>query len=191
MAEFDDRPTGEPPVVQSIRRISRIAVWTVVGLLAARAACEVGMMLEYGNDAQMSIWAFALVIKLALWLLGGLLAIGVLRFVWSRRWARPIGLTLLAAWAILIVGSSWDYNAARRALADARNSATAPERLRELSHFAGVQSGYELDNRLAANPGTPADVLRELSTRVDQAGTQNLLAKNPRTPADARPKPTH
>jgi hypothetical protein len=99
-----------------------------------------------------------------------------------------VALVLFVAWAAAIGRASWQYNEGRRALADARDPTTSAERLEALVHFDGIQSGYELDNRLAAHRNTPPDALRELSTRRDQTGTHMVLLRNPRTPPDVLEK---
>lgn len=69
------------------------------------------------------------------------------------------------------------------ALSDAQNSETEPARLRDL---VGYQTGfgYEIDNRIASNPNTPVDVLRDLHGKPYQQGTEMCLARNPNTPDD-------
>ena len=46
-----------------------------------------------------------------------------------------------------------------------------------------MQGGYELDNRIAANPNTDPETLRELYFRRN-LGTLMVLARNPKTPED-------
>lgn len=165
-------------------RVATLAILLVALLFGLRAASEFAMMHEYGNDAQMAIWVMFAVVKLGLWLLGGALAVGLLVVLWPRRVWAIVGLVVLLVWAVAIGRASWQFNEGRRALADAASPTTSPERLHQLVHFDGIQAGYELDNRLATNRDTPPDALRELSTRVEQDGTQMLLSKNPRTPDD-------
>jgi hypothetical protein len=71
----------------------------------------------------------------------------------------------------------------RRGLADAADPATPPERLRALAGYR-TGFGYEIDNRIASNPNTPVDVLRDLHGKPDQVGTEMCLARNPNTPDD-------
>lgn len=71
----------------------------------------------------------------------------------------------------------------RAALLDSVNPNTSPDRLRELATFQNGP-GYEIDNRIAKHPNTPADVLRSLHGRPDQVGTEMMLATNPNTPDD-------
>jgi hypothetical protein len=162
----------------------RIAILLFALLVGLRAASEIAMMYEHGPDPQMPIWLMFLLVKLGLWLLGGAIAVGVLIVIWPNRLGALAALVALLVWAVAIGRATWHYNIARQALADAARPTTSPERLRELVHFDGLQAGYELDNRLAANRSTPPEALRELSQRVDQSGTQTILAKNPRTPED-------
>lgn len=187
MHEHESAETNRSPRLLfgwSRRRVRRNAMLMLVLLVGLRAASEIAMMYESGSDPQMPIWEMFLVVKIGLWLLGGALAVGLLIVVWPRRWVAMASLAVLLVWAVAITRASWDYSTARQALADAANSTTSPDRLRELVHFDGIQAGYQLDNRLAANRGTPPDALRELAQRVDQIGTQMILAKNPHTPND-------
>ena len=71
----------------------------------------------------------------------------------------------------------------RTALLDAQDPETSPERLRALVGYE-TGFGYEIDNRIASNPNTPADVLRSLHGKPDQVGTEMSLARNPNTPDD-------
>jgi hypothetical protein len=181
--------TGPPRVLGIERRsLRRVVILLFLLLLALRGGTELALMREHGPDPQMGIWWMFLVVKMAAWVLGGAIALGLAITAWRSRWVSVLGLAAFAAWAAAILYASWQYDQGRRALADAANSATSPERLAELVHFAGIQPGYELDNRLARNPHTPPESLRTLAARVDQQGTQMLLARNPRTPADVLPK---
>jgi hypothetical protein len=186
MHEHESAATIRPGNLPGLSRqkVATLALLLLVLLVGLRAASEIGMMNEAGPDPQMPIWIMFFVVKLGLWLLGGALAVGLLILLWPRRIGSLAFLVVLALWAVAIGRASWQYNAGRRALADAASPTTSPDRLRELIHFDGIQSGYELDNRLAANRDTPPDALRELSRRVDQQGTQMLLSKNPRSPED-------
>lgn len=69
------------------------------------------------------------------------------------------------------------------ALADAADPTTAPERLLELDGYDTRYFGYEIDNRLAANPASPESLLRALAEK-DQMGTRQCLRRNPNTPRD-------
>jgi len=69
------------------------------------------------------------------------------------------------------------------ALADAQNPDTEPARLRELIGYE-TGFGYEIDNRLASNPNSPVDLLRDLHGKLYQQGTEMCLARNPNTPDD-------
>ena len=71
----------------------------------------------------------------------------------------------------------------RSALLDSANPDTDPDRLRALADFSNGP-GYEIDNRVAKHPNTPADVLRALHGRPNQVGTEICLAQNPNTPDD-------
>jgi hypothetical protein len=167
--------------------VKRGALLVLFALLALRAVSEIDMMREYGPDPQKGIWNLVMIVKLALWFIGGGLAVSLLIRAWTGRFAL-VGVAALAAWAVAIGYAAWQYDEGRQALAEARDPQTPPARLRQLLAFDGIQVGYELDNRLAANPHTPGEVLRVLSTRVDQAGTLEVLAKNWRTPPDVLEK---
>lgn len=186
-----DVAEGEPlaePSRWSRRRVAICGFTLVLLLLAVRALAEVGMMREHGPDAQMGIWVMICAIKMALWFIGGGIAYAIALRLWRYRWGRAIGVVLLGTWAVAIGWASWRYDAGRQALADARDRNTPPQRLQELVYYGGIQAGYELDNRLAANPSTPVDALRELAAKRDQPGTQTRLARNPRTPEEVREK---
>lgn len=150
----------------------------LLGLI--RAGSELAMMGAFDSDPQLPIWMMFLVVKVTFWLLlGGALA--ALLFVWPKRKTLLVG--LLIVWGVAIGAASWQYFSARQALTAASNPLTSPDRLRALVHFQGIQAGYELDNRIASNPNTPVDALRELYER-GQLGTLMCLAANPNTPAD-------
>jgi hypothetical protein len=172
----------------SHRAVAAIASLVTALLVGLRAVCEWAMMREYGPDAQMAIWEMLFLVKLALWLLAGAIAAGLMIVMWPRRWGLRASMAALMVWAVAICHASWNYNVARQALADARNRQASPNRLSELVHFNGIQAGYELDNRLASNPTTPPEALRELSQRDDQSGTLMCLMRNPSTPDDVLEK---
>ena len=169
---------------KSRSEVGKIAISVLAMLVGLRAISELAMMREHGQDAQMAIWAVFLVVRVALWLLAGAIAVRLLMAMWPRRWWSLASMLVLLVWAVAICRASWDYNTARRALEDASSRATSAGRLSELVHFDGIQAGYQLDNRLASHPNTPPEALRELSQRRDQTGTQMLLARNPNTPVD-------
>ncbi len=164
-------------------RVAAIAFAAITLLVFVRAGCEWGMMREYGADPQMPIWGIMSAITLAFWFVTGSVLAGLLIAFWPNRWGAPIGTLLIVVWAIAISRASWEYQRGRQALADASDPSTSAEQLSELVHFDGIQGGYELDNRIASNPNTPPEALRELSKR-DQLGTQMCLAENPNTPLD-------
>jgi hypothetical protein len=157
-----------------------IALSAVALLVILRAASELAMMGAFDSDPQIPIWMMFLVVKVAFWLLlGGALA--ALLFVWPKRKILLVG--LLVVWGAAIGAASWQYFSARQSLVAASNPLTSPDRLRALVHFRGIQAGYELDNRIASNPNTPVEALRELYKR-GQLGTLMCLAANPNTPPD-------
>jgi hypothetical protein len=156
--------------------------FVVVLLIGLRATSEFGMMSAHGSDPQMPIWKMFMWAKLVLWS-GAAFICSILVARFKGRWSTRIMYALFLCWVVAICISSWKYFNGRRALVDAANPLTSPDRLRQLAHFDGIQAGYELDNRLASNPNSPADVLRLLATR-DQLGTKMCLAMNPRSPKD-------
>jgi hypothetical protein len=183
---MSDEPIAirEPDVVCRVshRPTQLLTLWLVL-LVGLRGASEFAMMREHGPDAQMGIWNMLVVVKLATWIVAGVIPVVVMIAMWPRRWVVIASMIVLLAWSVSICKASWDYNSARRALMDAAESVTSPVRLSELVDFDGIQAGYELDNRLASNPNTPPDALRKLSKR-DQLGTKMCLARNPNTPLD-------
>ncbi|MGE3240803.1 MAG: hypothetical protein AB7G28_18190 [Pirellulales bacterium] len=157
----------------------------VVLLVVLRVVSEYGMMNEYGTDPQMAIWYMFLAAKLLFWGITGIVALSLLAVAWQKkRWWRVAASGLILIWIAAISWSSIQYDQARRALIEAAETSTPPERLRELARFDGIQAGYELDNRLASNPNTPPDTLRLLHGRPDQVGTELCLARNPNTSDD-------
>jgi len=166
--------------------VSLPTVTLLVALLVVlRAGCEYSMMNAHGTDPQMAIWYMFLAAKLLFWGLTGIVALALLRIAWQKRRGWTMAASgLLMIWIAAIGWSSFQYYQARRALVDAAEDSTPLERLRELAQFDGIQAGYELDNRLASNPSTPADTLRLLHGRPDQVGTEMCLARNPNTPDD-------
>jgi hypothetical protein len=180
----NDQP-AEPGVERVARRhFAIVALLTVLAGSAIRGCSELGMMREHGPDAQMAIWQAFLIAKLLFWLVTGcvvvLVAVGLFKFTGSK----ILGTLLMGGWCAVVIWASSAYVGGQRALADAANPGTSPERLESLVEFDGVQAGYELDNRLAANPSTPVSAVRKLALKKDQLGTHMILARNPRTPQD-------
>lgn len=100
--------------------------------------------------------------------------------------ARTGGVVLLTALALVVAWTVGDLRrmaVVRRSLIDAADPGTPAERLRQLATLRSGP-GYELDNRVARHPNTPPDVLRMLHGRPDQVGTEACLAANPNTPDD-------
>lgn len=177
--------TRIPParVAVSGRTAHVLAFIVVALLLGMRAASEFRMMGVHGSDPQMPIWGMIVLIKLAFWSVLALLA-WLPAVIGKTRLGLTAAVLLLAIWSTAICGAAWQHGRAAQALADADNPATPAKRLAELAHFDGIQAGYELDNRIASNPNTSADTLRELHGRRDQVGTEMCLARNPNTPVD-------
>ncbi|MFM8892591.1 MAG: hypothetical protein ACKOTB_13390 [Planctomycetia bacterium] len=176
--------SGVIPGAGSVRGLlSAIVVGVLSG--AARWTYECRLVVALVPDPQSPIWIMvsgitslfiAVTVTLAAWLaIRGCAA----RAVWMRV-ALAMPLVLRLAWYSSGFGT---LARMRAALLDAADPATAAERLRELANFTGGP-GYEIDNRVARHPNTPADVLRALHGRPDQVGTEMCLAENPNTPDD-------
>ena len=155
---------------------------TVVALVALRTISELGMMRLHEPDPQMPIWYMELAVKLGFWIVLGVIPL-VIIIAWRSRWRVFVGPTLLLLWAVMICLASWNYRRSAQALLDAANPSTSGDRLVELVDFNGLKAGYELDNRIASHPKTPATALRRLYER-NNSGTLMCLARNPNTPAD-------
>ena len=186
MNERESKTNTQPAALGLSGKSIGLLTMIVLLFVAVRAGSEVAMIREFGSDAQMAIWIATLAVKLGLWLLTGLAAVALIAVLKARRWLWTAGVLMLIVWSGAIWNGTIEYDAARRALADARRRETSPTRLAELVHFTGIQAGYELDNRLAANPSTPPEALRTLSQRANQPGTRQQLARNPFTPPDVR-----
>jgi len=136
-------------------------------------------------DAQGGIWvAYSLVLSGGTFILASLFCVLALQFFGKRM--RILGILCLLS--LLFIGgctlnSMLDLKQIRTALLDAQDPTTSPERLRALIGYE-TGFGYEIDNRIASNPNTPADVLRSLHGKPDQVGTEMSLARNPNTPDD-------
>jgi hypothetical protein len=182
-ADTSDQPAESSDDRSARRRFAVLAFLMVLSVTVLRGAGELTMMSEHGPDAQMAIWQMFLIAKLLFWLITSsllaLVAIALRRF----NGIRIIGPFLIAGWCAFALWAGVSYVRGGRALSDAANPGTSPERLESLVDFGGVQAGYELDNRLAANPRTPVSALRKLAVK-NQLGTQMILARSPRTPPD-------
>ena len=176
-------PTLARPAVLSRRSAGLLAFLGVFLLVYVRAAGEWAMMSEFGSDPQMPIWIMLMWLRLAFWLIVGSLAAALVVVSWQRRWTFRAALVLLLGWAFAIAWSSWEFQSARQALADAHDPSTSSARLQQLTEFTGIQAGYELDNRIAANPNTSPETLRKLYSRR-QMGTLMVLARRPDVPED-------
>ena len=161
-----------------------VAGLAAVGIGGARWLYETSQIRSV-PDAQNGIaMAFSLIVSgatvLAAFLFGFLA-------LWSfGRRMRALGTALLLGWVFVggcTATSMVRLGQAGRALAEAADPATPPERLRALAGCPSG-SGYEMDNRIASNPNTPVDVLRALHGRPAQVGTEMCLARNPNTPDD-------
>jgi hypothetical protein len=152
-------------------------------LVVLRVVSEWAMMAAHGSDPQMPIWIMLFAVKIGFWFATGSALIALV-YIWRQNASARLALgACLLVWAIAVSVSSWLYLSAGLALMEAANPRTSPARLSQLVHYFGIQAGYELDNRIAANPSTPKESLRELYWRGN-TGTLMKLAANPRTPDD-------
>lgn len=165
----------------------RVILALLAGLLigGSRYLYESSMPSLVPYDAQGGVWVvFSIVVSGVTVLIAALLCFHALRFFGKHMRVRG---TLSLLGLILVGGctanSMIQLKEIRLALADAADPTANPERLQAL---VGYQSGfgYEIDNRIASNPNTPADVLRTLHGKPDQVGTEMCLAENPNTPDD-------
>lgn len=165
----------------------QLLVAVLIGVLcgAARWTYECRLVVTLVPDPQSPIWVvlsgitssfIAATVSVAAWF--AMRSRGSRSSWWQIASCAP--LVLLLVW----YGSGFVALARMRtALLDAADPATGADRLRELADFTGGP-GYEIDNRVARHPNTPADVLRALAGRPDQVGTDMCLAENPHTPDD-------
>ncbi len=136
-------------------------------------------------DAQGGIWiAYAVVASGITFFVVSILAYLALRTLKRKRRIAVIACALLVIFAITWTGERViELREMEIALQDAKNPDTEPARLKELIEYEKM-SGYEIDNRIASNPSTPADLLRKLYEIPGQLGTKMHLARNPNTPDD-------
>lgn len=175
-------PAQRRPAVLSKRLVGLLVFLGMVVLVVLRATSELALMRESGSDPQMPIWIMFMGAKLVYWLFAGGVVAGVLFFE-KPRWRITMGVVLLLGWSYAIRMESWKLQLKQQALAEARDPSTSPARLEQLLLFADIQDGYELDNRIAANPNTTPEILRRLYGR-HQLGTLMTLARSPETPED-------
>lgn len=168
--------------VLSKKRVGLAVCLGMIALVILRATSELALMRESGSDPQMPIWIMFMVAKLVYWLLAGGVVAGVLFFE-KPRWRILMGVVLLLGWTYGIYMERFKFQTEQQALAMARDPTTPPARLEQMLQYAGMQGGYELDNRIAANPNTTPDILRRLYGR-HQLGTLMILARSPKTPED-------
>ena len=169
------------------------AVAGLVSLLigGSRFFYETFMVASLVPDAQTPIWVMmSLITSLFAACLSFPLCLAAVRILSSQTaetWPKRIRNSLiLAALTAVIAWTARDLTrmaTMRSALLDSANPQTGSERLRELASYQGGP-GYEIDNRIASHPNTPADVLRMLHGRPDEVGTEIRLAENPNTPDD-------
>lgn len=174
---------GHEPAATSGGMLFKTCVGVALSLVALRAISEWAMMVAHGSDPQMSIWVVEFAVKLGFWFVTGSVLIAIIYLFGKHPPARVALGALFLVWAIAVSVSSWLHFSAGLALTQAANPHTSPARLGQLVHYFGIQAGYELDNRITANPNTPEQSLRELYWRGN-TGTLMTLAANPHTPKD-------
>jgi hypothetical protein len=140
---------------------------------------------EIAPDAQSGIAImYSLILNAALWLVLSIAAFYFLRGLAQKYWFKSV---VSGALSLLVVGYAGYMSVSAvqlsNALIAAADPSTPSQRLASLAD-AKLGYGYELDNRLAANPSTPVDTLRLLYRRDGQIGTDLTLAANPNTPND-------
>jgi len=164
-----------------------IVIGLIVGLCIAgsRFAFESSMPSLVPFDAQGGLWvAFSLVVSGVTFVLASLFCALTLKLFGKRM--RMLGILCLLP--VLFFGGCTihrmvELKQIRKALLDAKDPTTSPDRLRALVGYE-TGFGYEIDNRIASNPNTSADVLRLLHGKPGQVGTEMSLARNPNTPDD-------
>lgn len=140
---------------------------------------------EIAPDPQSPIFiAYAFIASAILWLLMSIVIFYWLRALAQKRMLASVisGLlfVLLAGYAAHKTIKAVQLNNALLAAAD---PSTPPQQLSALVNKQ-LGYGYELDNRVAGNPSTPADTLVSLYDKENQIGTDIVLAANPNTPTD-------
>lgn len=171
----------DPAVSRWPRRLHYAGAGVVILLLLLRGLSEIALMREHGSDPQMGIWYMFMLVKLSLWLLGGLVVAGLLYLNWGPRIV-IFPILFLTLWSYGIVRGTWKLDRLRQTLAEARDASTSPARLEQLVQVPD-DIGYERDNRIAANPSSPPEVLRQLYRRGN-LGTLMILARRSDTPDD-------
>ncbi len=138
---------------------------------------------EIAPDAQSGIVImYSLILNAALWLA---LSIAAFYFLQGLAQKYRFKSVVSGALALLVVGYAGYLSVSAMQLSNALIAAADPstpsQRLASLAE-ADLGYGYEMDNRLAANPSTPVDTLRALYQRENQIGTDIKLARNTNTP---------
>ncbi|RUO80372.1 hypothetical protein CWI84_07005 [Idiomarina tyrosinivorans] len=166
----------------SKKRVASIAV-VVGGIVALIKYVLEGRLSETVVDPQMGLFSlYSLISSIAI---GVLLAAAIYLAVrtWQNHYSWVAAAFTVVALALVgfSVKTTVDTLQINTALLDAANPDTPTERLRELAQ-SHLNVGYELQNRLAKNPNTPADVLQALFTENTAMSTRLILASNPNTP---------
>ncbi len=172
---------------KKMKKRNRIIIALLVGfgIAGSRFAYESSMPSLVPYDAQGGIWvAYSLVVSGGTFILASLFCALALELLGKHM--RTLGILCLLPVVVIsgcTVNRMMGLKHIRTALLDAQDPTTSPERLRALVGYE-TGFGYEIDNRIASNPNTPADVLRSLHGKADQVGTEMSLARNPNTPDD-------
>lgn len=140
---------------------------------------------EIAPDAQSGIVIMnSLILNTVLWLVLSFAMFYFLQGLAQKYWFKSF---ISGALSLLFIGYAGYLSVSAMQLSNALIAAADPstpsQRLASLAD-AKLGYGYELDNRLAANPSTPVDTLRLLYRRDGQIGTDLTLAANPNTPND-------
>lgn len=163
-------------------QVASIAI-VVGGAVALIKYLLEGRLSETVVDPQMGLFSlYSLISSIAI---GVLLAAAVYLAVrtWQNQhsWAAAAFVVIAIGLVGFSVKTTVDTLQINTALVDAANPSTSAERLRKLAE-SDRNVGYELQNRLAKNPNTPADVLQMLFMQNAAMSTQLILARNPNTP---------
>ncbi len=180
----DPTSIDEPPRELATSK-GKVCFWLfalVVLVVAIRAVSEVSMMSAHGSDPQMAIWIGFMVVSVCGVSLMGLTLAAAVYILWPSRVA-ALPIVVLAMWAAWIGLASANFYLGGQALRLAESAHASAEQLDRLVDFDGIQAGYELDNRIAANSNTSTDSLRRLYER-NNLGTNMVLARNPATPIE-------
>lgn len=173
--------------MEFVKRMTRFQVALaaiIIGFVVAYMYYNVASSVtDIVQDAQSGIVVFyAAIIGAFLWALLSFSIYYLIRGYQQRYWFKTIGFALIALAVIgFTINTAIVAINSNNLLRQAADATTSPQRLRDLVD-AEIGMGYELHNRIASNPSTPADVLESLYGIEGQIGTDIVLARNPNTP---------